>query len=82
MQVIKIILIVVFFITCFALTALALIQSKEDAGLSSTITGSSTNNFFEKNKGRTKEGKQKRWTIILGIAFIIGTVATSIIYIA
>ena len=55
MQVIKIILIVVFFIICFALTALALIQSKEDAGLSSTITGSSTNNFFEKNKGRTKE---------------------------
>ena len=82
MQVIKIILIVVFFIICFALTALSLIQSKEDAGLSSTITGSSTNNFFEKNKGRTKEGKQKRWTIILGIAFIIGTVATSIIYIA
>ena len=82
MQVIKIILIVVFFIICFALTALALIQSKEDAGLSSTITGSSTNNFFEKNKGRTKEGNQKRWTIILGIAFIIGTVATSIIYIA
>lgn len=82
MQVIKIILTVILFIICFALTALALIQSKEDAGLSSTITGSSTNNFFEKNKGRTKEGKQKRWTIILGIAFIIGTVATSIIYIA
>ena len=82
MQVIKIILIVVFFIICFASTALALIQSKEDAGLSSTITGSSTNNFFEKNKGRTKEGKQKRWTIISGIAFFIGTIVLSIIYIA
>lgn len=82
MQVIKIILIVVFFIICFALTALALIQSKEDAGLSSTITGSSTNNFFEKNKGRTKEGKQKRWTIILGIAFFIVVIVLLIIYIA
>ena len=82
MQVIKIILIVVFFIICFALTALALIQSKEDAGLSSTITGSSTNNFFEKNKGRTKEGKQKRWTIISGIAFFIVVIVLSIIYIA
>ena len=82
MQVIKIILIVVFFIICFALTALALIQSKEDAGLSSTITGSSTNNFFEKNKGRTKEGKQKKWTIILGIAFFIVVIVLSIIYIA
>lgn len=82
MQVIKIILIVVDLMICLALTILAMIQSKDDAGLSSTITGSSTNNFFEKNKGRTKEGKQKRWTIILGIAFVIVTIALSIIYIA
>ena len=82
MQVIKIILVVVDLIICLALTILAMIQSKDDAGLSSTITGSSTNNFFEKNKGRTKEGMQKKWTIILGIAFVIVTVALSIIYIA
>lgn len=82
MQVVKIILVVVDLIICLALTILAMIQSKDDAGLSSTITGSSTNNFFEKNKGRTKEGKQKRWTIILGIAFVIVTIALSIIYIA
>ena len=82
MQVVKIILIVVDLIICVALTILAMIQSKDDPGLSSTITGSSTNNFFEKNKGRTKEGMQKKWTIILGIAFIIVTIALSIIYIA
>ncbi len=82
MQVIKFILVGVDLIICLALTILAMIQSKDDAGLSSTITGSSTNNFFEKNKGRTKEGKQKRWTIILGIAFVIVTIALSIIYIA
>ena len=82
MQVIKIILIVVDLIICLALTILAMIQSKDDPGLSSTITGSSTNNFFEKNKGRTKEGMQKKWTIILGIAFVIVTIALSIIYLA
>ena len=82
MQIAKIILIVVDFIICIALTILAMVQSKDDAGLSSTITGSSTNNFFEKNKGRTKEGMLKRWTIILGIAFVIVTIALSIIYIA
>ena len=71
MQVVKIILVVVDLIICLALTILAMVQSKDDAGLSSTITGSSTNNFFEKNKGRTKEGKQKRWTIILGITFAV-----------
>ena len=82
MQVAKIILVVVDLIICIALTILAMVQSKDDAGLSSTITGSSTNNFFEKNKGRTKEGMQKKWTIILGIAFVIVTIALSIIYIA
>ena len=82
MQVVKIILVVVDLIICLALTILAMIQSKDDAGLSSKKTGSSTNNFFEKNKGRTKEGMQKKWTIILGIAFVIVTIALSIIYIA
>ena len=60
MQVVKIILVVVDLIICLALTILAMVQSKDDAGLSSTITGSSANNFFEKNKGNTKEGRQKK----------------------
>ncbi len=82
MEIAKWILIVIYLVVALALIILALIQSKEDAGLSSTITGSSTNNFFEKNKGRTKEGKQKRWTIILGIVFAILTIALGIIYMA
>ena len=58
MGIAKTILTVVYFIIAIAMIILALIQTKEDGGLSSTITGSSTNNFYEKNKGRTKEGKQ------------------------
>lgn len=80
MQVVKVILIIVDIIVCLALIVLSMIQSKEDDGLSSTITGSSSNNFFEQNKGRTKEGKQKRWTIILGIAFAIISIALAVIY--
>jgi protein translocase SecG subunit len=57
-----------------------MLQSKDDEGLSSTISGSSTNNFFEQNKGRTKEGRMKKWTIILGILFAILTVVTSTLY--
>ena len=82
MEIAKGILIVIYFIVAIVLIILALIQSKEDAGLSSTITGSSTNNFFEKNKGRTKEGKQKKWTIILAIVFAILTIALGILYMA
>ena len=61
---------------------LAFMQTKEDEGLSSTITGSSTNNFYEKNKARTKEGKQKRWTKILSIVFAIITIVLGILYMA
>ena len=82
MEIAKWILIVIYFIVALTLIILALLQSKEDSGLSSTITGSSTNNFFEKNKGRTKEGKQKRWTIILSIVFAILTIVLGILYMA
>ena len=82
MEIAKGILIVIYFLIALALIILTLIQSKEDAGLSSTITGSSTNNFFEKNKARTKEGKQKKWTVILAVVFAILTIALGIIYMA
>mgnify|MGYP004547412643 FL=1 len=55
-------------------------QSKEDSGASGTIVGASANNFYEKNKGRTKEGKMKRATIILMVLFIVITLALGIIY--
>ena len=58
MEIVRTILTVIYFIIALVVIILALIQTKDDAGLSQTITGSSTNNFYEKNKGRTKEGKQ------------------------
>ncbi len=82
MEIAKGILIVIYFMGAIVLIILTLIQTKEDEGLSSTITGSSTNNFFEKNKGRTKEGKQKKWTIILAVVFAILTIALGILYMA
>lgn len=80
MEILKYALLGIYFIVCVIIIILTLIQTKEDPGLSSAITGSSTNNFYEQNKGRTKEGKLKRWTIILGIVFIILTLAIGIIY--
>lgn len=52
-----------------------MMQNSDSRGASGTIVGSSSNNFYEKNKGRTREGKLKRWTIILGVAFVVLAVA-------
>lgn len=82
MEIIRTILTVIYFIIALVVIILALIQTKEDSGLSQTITGSSTNNFYEKNKGRTKEGKQKRLMIISSIVFGILTIVLGILYLA
>lgn len=81
MELLKNIVTGIHVIICVALIIIALMQAKEDAGMSQTITGSSSNNFLEKNKGRTKEGKLKRWTIILAVAFGISTIALGIVYV-
>ena len=80
MQIVKTILLVIYFVVCACLIVLAMVQSKEDAGLSSTITGSSSNNFFEKNKGNTKEGRQKKWTVILGVVLVVLCIALGAVY--
>lgn len=80
MEIIKTILTVVYFIISLVVIILALIQTKDDSGLSQTITGSSTNNFYEKNKSRTKEGKQKRMMVISSIIFGVLTIVLGILY--
>ena len=81
MEIVKYILVAVYLIVCIALVILVMKQSKEDSGASGTIVGASANNFYEKNKGRTAEGRIKRATIILMIVFAILTIALGILYI-
>ncbi|MBR2240489.1 MAG: preprotein translocase subunit SecG [Clostridia bacterium] len=81
MTVLKYIAIAIYLIICIALIVVATIQTKDSNGASEAIMGSSTSNFYEKNKGRTKEGKLKRITIMLGVAFIVASIALGIIYV-
>ena len=81
MTVLKYIVSAIYIVICIALIIMATIQTKDANGGSEAIMGSSTNNFYEKNKGRTREGKMKKSTIVLGISFIVVTVVLSIIYV-
>ena len=72
----------IYFIIALVVVVLTMIQSKEDEGLTSTLTGSSTGNFYEKNKTRTKSGKQKKWTVILSILLGILTIVLGILWMA
>ena len=80
MEIVKYIIMGIYAIVCLALIVLIFKQSKEDSGASGTIVGASANNFYEKNKGRTAEGRMKRATIILMVVFAILTLALGILY--
>ena len=79
MDIIKNILIGIYVIVCFAVIILAMKQTKD--GASETIVGGNSNNFYEKNKGKTKEGMLKRWTVILTTAFVVLSIGLGIVYI-
>ena len=80
MGILKSIVTVIYVINCLVLIVVALKQSKDDEGASGTIVGgSSSSNFYEKNKGRTKEGKLKRLTIVSGSLFAVLAIVLGIL---
>lgn len=80
MEIAKNILMIIYSILCVVLIVIALSQTKEDSGASATVMGASASNFYEKNKGRTREGKIKKLTIILTVVYFILTIAVGILY--
>lgn len=81
MVIVRNIVLAIYLVVCIALIIVATMQTKDNDGASGTIMGSSTNNFYEKNKGRTKEGRLKRLTITLGIVFVVLAIILGILYV-
>ncbi len=81
MEIAKNIITGIYFIVCLILIVLILKQSKEDNGASGTVMGAGANNFYEKNKGRTTEGRMKRTTIGFMIVFVVLTLTLDILYV-
>ena len=80
-ELIRNIVLVIYVLVCILLIILATIQAKDTSGASQTVTGAAANNFYENNKGRTKEGKLKRYTIISGVLFVVLAIALSVLFV-
>ena len=80
-EIVRNIILVIYVLVCIILIVRATIQAKDQSGASQTVTGVAANNFYEQNKGRTKEGKLKRMTIISGVLFVVLAIALSILYV-
>ena len=70
MTVLKVILTVIFLIICVAMIVIVLMQEGDQSGLTSSISGGS-GTFWEKNKGRSAEGKLEKLTKYAAVLFFV-----------
>lgn len=61
------------------ITILVLMQKSNDDGLSGAIVGGSSDTFYGKNKGRTKEAKLAKLTKILAVVFFVLVLAAGLL---
>ncbi len=81
MEILRYVLMGIYAVVCLALIVLVMKQNKEESGASGTIVGASANNFYEKNKGKTTEGRIKTATLVLMVVFAVLTIALGIVYV-
>ncbi|MCI5822552.1 MAG: preprotein translocase subunit SecG [Lachnospiraceae bacterium] len=70
MAVLKTVLMVIFTIICVAITVIILLQEGKSAGLGS-LSGQSSETYWSKNKGRSKEGVLIKVTSVLVLLFFV-----------
>lgn len=63
-------LIIVFLVISVILTIIVMMQEGKGGGLTSSISGS-TETYWSKNKGRSKEAVLMKVTIVLGVIFML-----------
>ena len=69
LELLKTILTVIFILVCIALTVIILMQEGKSAGLGAIAGAADT--YWGKNKGRSKEGRLVKATIVCVVLFFI-----------
>ncbi len=62
-------IIIVFLVISVILTIIVMMQEGKEGGLTSSVSGS-TETYWSKNKGKSKEAILMKVTIVLGIIFV------------
>ncbi|MBR0509319.1 MAG: preprotein translocase subunit SecG [Clostridia bacterium] len=68
---------IIIIVISVIITIIVLMQQSREAGLSGSIAGGSSDTFYGKNKGRTKEAKLSKLTKILATVFFIFTLVAT-----
>lgn len=79
MEILYYVLAVVYILGCIALVAVILMQKKSSQGLGTVAGMGNAGTYWDKNKGRSVEGKLEKWTKILGVVMVVFTVVLCLI---
>ena len=78
MTVIEIIFAILLILSCVFIIAVVLMQESKQ-GMSNVISGGNSDNYFQKNSGRTKEAKLSRATKIAAVVVFVAAIAVNLI---
>ncbi len=78
MSVIEIVFAILLILSCVFIIAVVLMQESKQ-GMSNVISGGSSDNYFQKNSGRTKEAKLSRATKAAAVVVFIVAIAVNLI---
>ena len=69
MEILRYILMGIFVLLCIVATVLVLLQEGKSQGLGAIAGGSES--YWGRNKGRSMEGNQEKWTKLLMVVFFV-----------
>ncbi len=75
----EIALTIIYIIVCIALIAIVLLQKGKNAGMSGAIDGSSSDNFYGKNKSKSRNAMLEKFTAVAAVLFIVLAVILSFV---
>lgn len=78
MGILEIIMAIILIIACVFIVVVVLMQETKTQ-MSQTISGSSSDNFYQKNSGRTREAMLNKATIAAAVIFFVLALAVNVI---
>ena len=64
---------------CLFIIIIVFFQGSAKGGMSQSITGQSSDNYYQRNMGRSKEMKLKKFTVIAAAIYFLGAIAVNMI---
>jgi len=79
MGIIEIVSAIFLIVSCIFIIAIVFFQGGGKGGMSQSITGQSSDNYYQRNMGRSKEMKLKKMTVVAAVFFFTVAIGVNVI---